>query len=533
MLVKLFNRLHAFLLKTMHSPHLIRLSSYEKLKTLGTGPVGRTYQLRDKQSSVLFACKSVIQSPPESPELIESLERLIAISHPCLLPIIGFSLPGPNRPLAFVTPYLPNGSLQNLLSSESLSDELKTKILFGVAEGLRFLHSMGLSHDSITTENILLTSDRDPVISHFGLSFARADKTADAVAYATLASAVLGPHIPSAFQFIFAPRGSAPFSAIVLHFLTTGLVSALETYASRVLHPSFTAHALAMIFEELDSAEALQTSLSATLSSLASQVHGLSPPVQLEQIPEEAPQQYPSFGGPRPMLARPTDIGRRTSAAQVRPLVPEIQPVALVDILSGRRSSLQTEQRIVAVEPPVVGSFGSASIASKSFPFESDPFDGIFAFLTREARGNPVLAGIVSMTSSPGDPAHSGDLPRLLDKDWRGCWISQNRPESWIVIDFCSRPIVITHYSLKTYHCAVGYSHLCNWDLEGYREDQWIPMDSQRNNNDLNGRSKVHTFELQQPGTCTAIKIIQKGANHHGDHYLILRGIEIFGELIY
>jgi hypothetical protein len=35
----------------MAASHLIRLSSYEKLKTLGTGPLGRSYQLRNKQTS--------------------------------------------------------------------------------------------------------------------------------------------------------------------------------------------------------------------------------------------------------------------------------------------------------------------------------------------------------------------------------------------------------------------------------------------------------------------------------------------------
>jgi hypothetical protein len=516
----------------MSSPHVVRLSSYEKLKTLSTGQLGRTYQLRDKQSLILFACKSVTQSPLESPELVESLERLVSVSHPCLLRVIGFALPGANRPLALLTPFVSGGSLQAALSgSESLSDEQKAKVLFGVAEGLRHLHSLGLTHDSLTAENVLLTSEREPVVCHFGLGFARADRVADADAYAALASSVLGPRVPPAFQPLLGQCRAGPFGGIVFHFLMSGLVSGVETYASRVLHPSFTAHALAAVFEELDSAEALQGSLSATLSSLAAQVRGLSPPVQLEQIPEEVHQQFPGFGSPRPALARPLDLGRRTSAAQVRPLVPEITPAARLDIFSGRRSSLQTEQRLLPAEPPVVGSFGSASVSSRSFRLEGDPFDGIFAFFGREAHGNPALAGVLSITSSSGDPAHSGDLPRLLDRDWRGCWISQDKPDSWIMIDFCARTIMITHYSLKTYHCAVGYSHLSNWDLEGYCQDRWVPIDQQRDNHDLNGRSKVHTFELQQPSTCSAIKIIQKGTNHHGDNYLILRAIEIFGEL--
>jgi serine/threonine protein kinase len=108
----------------MASPHIVRLSSYEKLKTLGTSSLGRTYQLRDRQTSVLFVCKSVTPSPPESPELVDSLERLVSVSHPALLPLTGFSLPTANRPLALITPFLPDGSLETLLSGgRPLSDE--------------------------------------------------------------------------------------------------------------------------------------------------------------------------------------------------------------------------------------------------------------------------------------------------------------------------------------------------------------------------------------------------------------------------
>jgi serine/threonine protein kinase len=66
------------------------------------------------------------------------------------------------------------------------------KILFGVAEAIRRLHSIGIEHHAITSSNILFNSEMDPVICDFGLdSLRQSPGRSDLYAYGCLVYSVL------------------------------------------------------------------------------------------------------------------------------------------------------------------------------------------------------------------------------------------------------------------------------------------------------------------------------------------------------
>ena len=164
------------------------------------------------------------------------------------------------------------------------------------------------------------------------------------------------------------------------------------------------------------------------------------------------------------------------------------------------------------------------------FPYAYIPFDGIFAHLTTEANGNICEKGVVAITGNNADPSREKCIHEVVNFEWNKCWTSSNVLNSYIEFDFLYHHVFITHYTIKTYPCGAGYSHLKNWVIEAFANDQWYEIDRRDDNNELNGKSKVATFQVAATGEFSKIRIRQTGPNHYGDNYLILTNVEFFGD---
>ncbi|OHT06703.1 hypothetical protein TRFO_25163 [Tritrichomonas foetus] len=171
-------------------------------------------------------------------------------------------------------------------------------------------------------------------------------------------------------------------------------------------------------------------------------------------------------------------------------------------------------------------------LENAQFPYAYAPFDGIFAHLTNEVKGNLVEKGIVTITGNSADRNRENSLHEIINFEWNKCWTSANVPNSYIQFDFGVHQICITHYTIKTYLCGQGYSHLKNWVVEGCNTGQWYEIDRRDDNNELNGKSRVATFQVASTGDFQMIRLRQTGPNHYGDNYLILTNIEFFGDFI-
>jgi hypothetical protein len=158
--------------------------------------------------------------------------------------------------------------------------------------------------------------------------------------------------------------------------------------------------------------------------------------------------------------------------------------------------------------------------------------DAIFERLARQQGGDLAELGIVTVTGNSLSENHARDLPGVIHHYWDRCWVSENAPGSWIEIDFGERSVFVTSYFLKTYRCAEGYSHLRSWVLEGLARGRCVILDERNNRSELNGRSRSATYDCSSPALCKAVRLRQVGPNHRGDHYLVLRRIELFGELM-
>ncbi|KAG8999648.1 hypothetical protein FRB94_003863 [Tulasnella sp. JGI-2019a] len=92
------------------------------------------------------------------------------LSHPNVLPLYGICHleAGPNPPVYFVSPWLPNRDAMQYLLNNPAANRLH--LIHGVAKGLAYLHSVSILHDALQGSNVLVDQTGNAVLSDFSLS---------------------------------------------------------------------------------------------------------------------------------------------------------------------------------------------------------------------------------------------------------------------------------------------------------------------------------------------------------------------------
>jgi hypothetical protein len=117
------------------------------------------------EDELLIVVKSIPHSESVEKSTIDhEIEKLINVRHPCIAGPIGFVFPiesGILQELKIVRMYLEGFSLAQVLSIHPvwLTSTVKAKMIAGIVLGLRFVHSLGLIHGHLTTNNILFDSN--------------------------------------------------------------------------------------------------------------------------------------------------------------------------------------------------------------------------------------------------------------------------------------------------------------------------------------------------------------------------------------
>ncbi|KAK8871770.1 hypothetical protein M9Y10_007511 [Tritrichomonas musculus] len=161
---------------------------------------------------------------------------------------------------------------------------------------------------------------------------------------------------------------------------------------------------------------------------------------------------------------------------------------------------------------------------------KDDEFDGIFNYLQKN--GN--IKDEVDITYSSfggGDPFNLlqyGDNQNFLE--------TQSQRNSWICFEFKKHEVIPSGYIIRSYYTDNSH-HLKTWKLEGSNDGQsWVTLDSQENNDSLNGGSRVHMFPINEhkDEPFKYLRIQQTGPNWYGEkyHYLLLNSIEFYGKVL-
>jgi serine/threonine protein kinase len=160
------------------SDFIVQISDYDRVRGLGQGSFGAVYCARKRGTEELVAIKTLsanIAATDDQRSLIREIESLARANHPALLRLVGFTLKcsGADDYPAILTEFLPNGSLQDVLDRKRppLSVTQKMIVLYGIAEGMRYLHEeLGIVHRDLKPANVMMNKDNEPVVGDFGLS---------------------------------------------------------------------------------------------------------------------------------------------------------------------------------------------------------------------------------------------------------------------------------------------------------------------------------------------------------------------------
>jgi len=88
------------------------------------------------------------------------------LKHPNVLPLLGYLVEG-NYP-SLVSEWVVNGSLREYMPEMNKADSLK--MMLGIARGLAYIHNMNAIHSDVKSDNILVSSDRQALLTDFGIS---------------------------------------------------------------------------------------------------------------------------------------------------------------------------------------------------------------------------------------------------------------------------------------------------------------------------------------------------------------------------
>ncbi|BBH05306.1 Protein kinase superfamily protein [Prunus dulcis] len=177
-----------------------RITSQFKEK-LGQGAYGTVFKGM-LSSELLVAVKILNNSNENGEDFINEVGTMCQIHHVNVVRLVGICADGFIR--ALVYEYLPNGSLQNFLSSADNKnsfigwDKLQD-IALGIAKGIEYLHQgcdQRILHFDIKPHNVLLDQDFTPKVSDFGLAkFCAKDQSAISMTTARGTMGYIAPEI--------------------------------------------------------------------------------------------------------------------------------------------------------------------------------------------------------------------------------------------------------------------------------------------------------------------------------------------------
>ena len=101
--------------------------------------------------------------------ITKDFEILIPLNNPNICKIIGICIENDNM-IMIVSNYYKKGSLFDLLHvrKEKLSDKNKLNIAIGIIKGLQYLHENNIIHYHLSSKNIYIEDDLNPLIADFG-----------------------------------------------------------------------------------------------------------------------------------------------------------------------------------------------------------------------------------------------------------------------------------------------------------------------------------------------------------------------------
>merc|ERR1719491_363418 len=139
------------------------------IEHVGTGSFGAVWcgHFRGQEVAVK---QCAIGNAADTKMLLEEIRCLQSLRHPRLESYLGCCNKAPH--VLMLMDYMPGGSLQNLLFKKKQFIEFKEKarMAYEIAEGLAYIHGLGVVHRDLKTANIVLDTQLHCKVCDFGLT---------------------------------------------------------------------------------------------------------------------------------------------------------------------------------------------------------------------------------------------------------------------------------------------------------------------------------------------------------------------------
>ncbi|KAK8887221.1 hypothetical protein M9Y10_038259 [Tritrichomonas musculus] len=145
----------------------------QESKAFADGSYGNIYKGKrikdDLQVAIkVLKSKKLSEDIEEQKHFIREVNILANLNHPFCLRLVNFSfLPEPK----IVTPFMPNGTLDDLLKSNDPTKFTPTEkmcSIYALCSTMDLLHQAGIIHRDLKPANIFITDDKDICIADFG-----------------------------------------------------------------------------------------------------------------------------------------------------------------------------------------------------------------------------------------------------------------------------------------------------------------------------------------------------------------------------
>ena len=131
---------------------------YEFQENLGTGAFGAVYRVKERRSGLIRAMKEVRKSQISEEQravILNEINLLTELDHPNIMKIYEYI--ESEKFFYIVCEALTGGELFNLIKKcRTLPEETTAKYIKDALSGIFYIHSMGIVHNDLKPENLLL-----------------------------------------------------------------------------------------------------------------------------------------------------------------------------------------------------------------------------------------------------------------------------------------------------------------------------------------------------------------------------------------
>lgn len=148
------------------------LDHYRDLRRIGQGASGGVYRAVERgDGGRLVALKQIkLRQQPRKDMILSELRVLQTVQHPNIVSYLGSFWNSREEELWTALEYMEGGNLTQLVTQIFMTEIQMATVLRGILAGLGYLHSLGIIHRDIKSDNILLTLDGQVKIADFGFS---------------------------------------------------------------------------------------------------------------------------------------------------------------------------------------------------------------------------------------------------------------------------------------------------------------------------------------------------------------------------